>query len=75
VTVGCAARDRCGNETRQTCTFPVTVIRVNNPPVARSDPANCNGSCCIPVLNNDYDLDDPLCICGFFPALMRIGLD
>jgi len=66
VTVECAALDRCGNETRQTCTFPVTVIRVNNPPVARSDSADCDGSCCIPVLNNDYDPDhDPLYIVNF----------
>ena len=57
VTVECAARDRCGNETRNTCTFPVTVIRVNSPPVARSDSTRCNGFCCIPVLNNDYDPD------------------
>ena len=61
MTVECAALDRCGNETRQTCTFPVTVIRVNNPPVARSDSANCGCSCCVPVLKNDYDPDgDPI---------------
>ena len=66
MTVECAARDRCGNETRETCTFPVTVIRVNHPPVARSDPVDCDGSCRIPVLNNDYNPDhDPLYIDNF----------
>jgi hypothetical protein len=61
VTVVCAARDRCGNETQRTCTFPVTVIRVNHPPVARGDYVDCNGFCSIPVLQNDYDPDnDPI---------------
>jgi hypothetical protein len=61
VTVVCAARDRCGNETQRTCTFPVTVIRVNHPPVARGDYVDCDGFCSIPVLQNDYDPDnDPI---------------
>jgi len=61
VTVVCAARDRCGNGTQRTCTFPVTVIRVNHPPVARGDYVDCDGFCSIPVLQNDYDPDnDPI---------------
>ena len=61
VTVECTAIDRCGNEVTQICSFTVTVVKVNNPPVARSDSADCNGFCCVPVLSNDYDPDgDPI---------------
>ena len=67
VTVECAARDRCGNEIIRTCTFPVTVIRVNNPPIARSDFVHCDGFCSVPVLNNDTDPDlDPIYVSYVF---------
>lgn len=55
VTVECAARDRCGNETRRTCTFPVTVIWVNHPPAAWSGSIACDGSCCVEVHDPDND--------------------
>ncbi|MGC9018386.1 MAG: Ig-like domain-containing protein, partial [Candidatus Bipolaricaulaceae bacterium] len=61
VTVEYGARDACGNETLRTCTFPVTVVRINNRPVARPDSVYCDGFCSIPVLANDYDPDgDPI---------------
>ena len=62
VTITCTACDQCGNETTRTCSFTVTVVNENNPPVAWSVSVDApDGIACVPVPAYDPD-GDPLTI-------------